>query len=71
MIKDLMHSSCFDSNNEYVKDLLYKKMKYRENDDMYKLFKNMYVRKNLISKDHLDLKALFSKFIPDSSLKEI
>jgi len=54
-----------------VKDLLFKKSFYKENEENYNLFKNMYIRKNILAKDYADLKNVFHKFIPEWLLKEI
>lgn len=58
-------------SNQEIKDLLLKKIFYKENKDTYKFFKNMYIKKNLLTKDYNDLKSVFVKFIPESFLKEI
>jgi len=42
-----------------------------ENNETYKVFKNMYIKKNLIAKDYEDLRKIFLKFIPESFLNEI
>ncbi len=57
--------------NYEIKNILLKKLSFKENEDTYKLFKNMYVSKNLIAKDYEDLKNVFIKFIPELFLKEI
>lgn len=54
-----------------IKDILLKKLSFKENQDTYKLFKNMYIRKNLIAKDYNDLKTVFLKFIPELFLREV
>ena len=58
-------------NDPEIKDILFKKNKYKENEDTYKLFKNMYIKKNLLAKDYEDLKSVFLKFIPETFLKEV
>ena len=67
----ILSNSDLKWKDEEIKELLYKKMFYKENDDNYKLFKNMYIRKNLIAKDFEDLKTVFLKFIPESFLDEV
>jgi len=54
-----------------IKDLLLKKLTFKENEDTYKIFKNMYLRKNLIAKDYEDLKTVFLKFVPELFLNEV
>ncbi|MDD2870718.1 MAG: adenylate/guanylate cyclase domain-containing protein [Candidatus Gracilibacteria bacterium] len=66
-----INNNIFNSKDNTTKDVLLKKMFYKENEDTYKLFKNMYIRKNLIAKDYDDLKTVFLKFIPESFIKEI
>lgn len=58
-------------SNSEIKNLLFKKIFYKENEDTYKFFKNMYIKKNILTKDYNDLKWDFLKFIPESFLKEI
>ena len=53
------------------KELLLKKNKYKENNDTYKLFKNILIRKNLLEKDYEDLRWIMNKFIPKWFIKEI
>lgn len=54
-----------------VSDLLYKKLKYKENEATYRLFKNIFIKKNLVKRDYDDLKNMFQKFIPDLFIKEV
>lgn len=46
-------------------------MFYTENQDAYKILKNMYIKKNLLNKDLNDLKWVFYKFIPETFIKEV
>ena len=66
-----MSNSDLKWKDKEVKDLLFKKMFYKENDDNFKLFKNMYIRKNLLAKDFMDLKNIFHKLVPESFINEI
>ncbi len=59
------------SDSESMKELLITKMKYKENDEIYNLFKSLFVRKNIISKDYLDLKNLFFKMVPENFINEV
>jgi len=58
-------------NNLWVKNLLLKRIFYKENEDTYKLFKNIYIKKNILIKDYNDLKSVFLKFVPESFLREV
>lgn len=69
-IETLSYSS-LNWNNADIKRLLLKEDKYKENKDTYKLFKNMYIKKNLVAKDYNDLKNVFTKFIPETFLNEV
>jgi len=52
-------------------EILFKNLLFKENEDTYKLFKNMYIKKNLLAKDYQDLKSVFLKFIPEIFLEEV
>lgn len=65
------NDSLLSWNNEELKNLLLKKIFYKENEDTYKLFKNIYIKKNLLTKDYQDLKTIFLKFIPENFMKEV
>lgn len=69
-IEKLIYSS-LNWNTKEVKEILKKEIKYQENVETYKLFKNMYITKNLVAKDYQDLKKVFLKFIPEDFLKEV
>ena len=60
-----------NADNPDIKSLLFKKNRYKENEDTYKLFKNMYIKKNLLAKDYEDLKSVFLKFIPEAFIDEV
>lgn len=64
-------NTLMNTNNSDIKNILFKKIFYKENEDTYKLFKNMYIKKNLLTKDYNDLKSVFSKFVPESFIKEL
>jgi len=57
--------------NKEIKEILLRKTFFKENEENYKIFRNMYIKKNLIAKDYNDLKKIFLKFIPESFIKEI
>jgi hypothetical protein len=44
---------------------LYKKLIYKENEEIYNIFKKIYVKRNIIEKDYNELKEVFTKFIPE------
>lgn len=67
----MFSNTLLNSNNSDIKNILFKKIFYKENEDTYKLFKNMFIKKNLLTKDYNDLKSIFSKFVPDSFMKEL
>lgn len=69
-IKEILNKS-WNGPNKDINKILQKKLKYKENNETYKLFKNMYLRKNLANKDFDDLKWVFYKFIPEDLLKEV
>ncbi len=60
-------------NNDFKTDreLLLKKLRYKETNDIYKLFKSAYVRKNIILKDYNDLQQLFFKLVPAKLLSDV
>jgi len=58
-------------NSEEIKESLFKKMKYKENDEIYNLFKNLFVRKNIANKDYRELKDVFLKMVPEHFLNEV
>ncbi len=68
-IKEIIKSSF--SNSDSLKEEIVKKMKYKENDDIYNLFKSLFVRKNIIKKDYLDLKKMFYKMVPEHFVNEV
>lgn len=68
---ELLSFSTLNWDNIDIKKLLLKEDSYKENKDTYKLFKNMYIKKNLVAKDYNDLKKTFLKFIPEAFLKEV
>jgi len=71
-IKELLNISLKSPENKIsMKELLWKKHNYKENNDSYKLFKNLLIKKNLIEKDYEDLKWIMQKFIPKWFIKEI
>lgn len=70
-IKEIIWTTWVTVNQNYIKELLYKKLTYRENEDFYKLFKKIYIKRNLIQKDYNDLKDLLLKFIPEWFINEV
>lgn len=68
---ELLSFGTLNWDNIDIKKLLLKEDSYKENKDTYKLFKNMYIKKNLVAKDYNDLKKTFLKFIPEAFLKEV
>lgn len=52
------------------KDLLRTRLLYKEHDDIYRLFKNMYVKRNLAERDYDEMRQMFKKFVPEGLLKE-
>lgn len=68
-IKELINSNFLES--EELKNTLFQKMKYKENDEFYSLFKNFFIRKNIIKKDYKDLKDVFYKMVPEHFVNEV
>lgn len=71
VIKSLVSNEDDKSSKTLVKKMLFKKIKYIENKENFKLFKNIYIRNNLAKKDYNDLKSVLTKFIPKVFLDEI
>lgn len=68
-IRKLMGEEYVD--NEDTKNILKTKINYKDHKDLFSLFKNSFVKKNLLRKDYSDLKRTFLKFIPEPFVKEI
>ncbi len=56
---------------ELIKEILNVKMKYRENHEIFNLFKSFLVKKNLLHKDYSDLKKVFFKMVPEYFIDEV
>lgn len=57
--------------NKLTDNIILNNPKYKENLDIFKIYKSFYIKKNLINKDYNDLKDVFWKFIPDKMFDEI
>lgn len=68
-IKKLIDTNYVNSNE--IKNLLNTEMDYKDNKDNFRLFKNIFIKKNLLTKDYDDLKKTFLKFIPEDFINEI
>lgn len=68
---EILSRSWLNWKDQAIKNILLKKNLYTENIITYKLFRDMYIRKNLAHKDYDDLKNVFIKFIPETFLKEV
>lgn len=68
-IKKLINLSGFNKENN--KEFLSKKSKYKETEEIFDLFKNMYIRKNLLLKDYKDFQLLFSKLVSSKLIDKI
>lgn len=68
-IKELLNNNLL--TNENKKEKLLKKFKYTENDNIYKLFKTLYVKKNILNKDYDDLEKVFYRFISEDIIDEV
>lgn len=66
----ILNWSILSWKDNEIKNILFKKILFKENEQTYSLFKNTYVKKNLLAKDYEDLKAIFLKFIPEIFLEE-
>ena len=65
-IKKLIDSDSIEANETLNKEFL-----YEDHNAIYRLFKRLYIKKNIVEKDYNDLKNNFQKLVPENFLDDI
>lgn len=58
-------------NSSWHKNKFQNNLNYIENEKTYKIFKNVYIKKNILTKDFNDLKEVFLKLVPEAFFNEV
>lgn len=58
-------------NSSWHKNKFQNNLNYIENEKTYKIFKNIYIKKNILTKDFNDLKEVFLKLVPEAFFNEV